>query len=76
MERIFLRGIKTRYGNILGSPDFLKEALKKYDRRKGNDPFLAPKGAFWRLSLFPRASNRLRFEVRLYVSLEFFYFFS
>ena len=28
--------IKTRYGNILGSPDFLKEALKKYDRRKGN----------------------------------------
>jgi len=42
MERIFLRGIKTRYGNILGSPDFFKEALKKYDRRKGNDPFLAP----------------------------------
>ena len=24
MERIFLRGIKIRYGNILGSPDFLK----------------------------------------------------
>ena len=44
MEKIFLRGIKIRYGNILGSPDFLKEALKKYDRRKGNDPLLEVRG--------------------------------